>query len=118
MILPRSFYAIAGSIMMIGMSSTSLAQTEPRGFYATVYAQASNLGSTTFDELGNAGLGSGLKASFGSGLGLGGDIGFRYGPDGHPKLPHLWPVKLLQAGQSDYEGSGLMAMRAAASLSR
>ena len=20
-------------------------------------------------------------------------------PDGHPKLPHLWPVKLLQAGQ-------------------
>ena len=21
------------------------------------------------------------------------------GPDGHPKLPHLWPVKLLQAGQ-------------------
>ena len=21
------------------------------------------------------------------------------GPDGHPKLLHLWPVKLLQAGQ-------------------
>jgi len=20
-------------------------------------------------------------------------------PDGHPKPPHLWPVKLLQAGQ-------------------
>lgn len=39
-------------------------------------------------------------------------------PDGHPKLPHLWPVKLLQAGRSNYEASGLMAMRAAASLRR
>jgi len=39
-------------------------------------------------------------------------------PDGHLKLLHLWPVKLPQAGRSDYEGSGLMAMRAAASLSR
>ena len=39
-------------------------------------------------------------------------------PDGHPKLPHLWPVKLPQAGRIDYDGSGLMAMRAAASLSR
>ena len=39
-------------------------------------------------------------------------------PDGHPKLPHLWPVKLLQAGRMDYDDSGLMAMRAAASLRR
>lgn len=39
-------------------------------------------------------------------------------PDGHPKLLHLWPVKLLQAGRTDYEGSAVMAMRAAASLSR
>ena len=39
-------------------------------------------------------------------------------PDGHPKLPHLWPVKLLQAGRTDYDGSGVMAMRAAASLRR
>jgi hypothetical protein len=23
-------------------------------------------------------------------------------PDGHPKLLHLWPVKLPQAGRSDY----------------
>ena len=37
-------------------------------------------------------------------------------PDGHPKLPHLWPVKLLQAGRLNYDDSGLMAMRAAASL--
>jgi hypothetical protein len=22
-----------------------------------------------------------------------------FGPDGHPKLLHLWPVKLLQAGR-------------------
>jgi len=39
-------------------------------------------------------------------------------PDGHLKLLHLWPVKLLQAGRSDYDISGLMAMRAAASLRR
>ena len=39
-------------------------------------------------------------------------------PDGHPKLLHLWPVKLLQAGRTDYDGSDVMAMRAAASLSR
>ena len=24
---------------------------------------------------------------------------YLHAPDGHPKLPHLWPVKLLQAGQ-------------------
>ena len=39
-------------------------------------------------------------------------------PDGHPKLLHFWPVKLLQAGRSDYDDSCVMAMRAAASLSR
>lgn len=39
-------------------------------------------------------------------------------PDGHPKLLHCWPVKLLQAGRGDYAGSGVMASRAAASLSR
>ena len=38
-------------------------------------------------------------------------------PDGHLKLLHLWPVKLLQAGQPDYDASGWMAKRAAASLS-
>ena len=41
-----------------------------------------------------------------------------YVPDGHPKLLHLWPVKLLQAGRSDYDGSGVMAIRAAASFRR
>ena len=39
-------------------------------------------------------------------------------PDGHPKLPHLWPVKLPQARRSNYGVSGLRAMREAASLSR
>ena len=27
------------------------------------------------------------------------DFRLYFFPDGHPKLPHLWPVKLLQAGQ-------------------
>ena len=39
-------------------------------------------------------------------------------PDGHLKLLHLWPVKLLQAGRSDYDYVGVMAMREAASFKR
>jgi hypothetical protein len=39
-------------------------------------------------------------------------------PDGHFKLPHLWPVKLPHGGRSNYDDSAAMAMRAAASLSR
>jgi hypothetical protein len=39
-------------------------------------------------------------------------------PDGHFKFPHQWPVKLPQAGRLDYDDSVVMAMRAAASLSR
>jgi opacity protein-like surface antigen len=57
----------------------SLAAIEPRGYYATIYAQASQLGSTSFDEIGNAGFGPGLRAKFDTGFGFGGDIGFRYG---------------------------------------
>ena len=56
-----------------------MAQTKDRGFYATVYAQSSRLGATHFDETGNAGLGTGLRADFSNGTGFGGDIGFRYG---------------------------------------
>lgn len=77
------------------------APTEPRGFYATVYAQASRLGSTTFDEIGNAGLGSGLTARFGQGLGLGGDLGFRYGNGWAAELEWNWrrhDLKSLRGG--------------------
>jgi opacity protein-like surface antigen len=56
----------------------TLAATEPRGYYATIYAQASRLGSTSFDNTGG-GLGAGLAAKFDTGFGFGGDIGFRYG---------------------------------------
>jgi opacity protein-like surface antigen len=107
--LTRSLYAFAGSIMLFGMASTSLAQTEPRGFYATVYAQASNLGSTTFDEVGNAGFGSDLKATFGNGLGLGGDIGFRYGNGWASELEWNWrrhDLKSLNRNGSTLASSG------------
>ena len=60
-------------------TTPALADVEPRGFYATLYAQASRLGSTGFNEVGSAGFGSGLKAEFDGGFGLGGDFGFRYG---------------------------------------
>ena len=45
-------------------------------------------------------------------------ISQRWAPDGHPKLLHLWPVKLLQAGRSDGNYTGATAMREAASFSR
>ena len=57
----------------------TLAATEPRGYYATIYAQASRLSSTSFDESGTGELGAGLTAKFDMGFGFGGDIGFRYG---------------------------------------
>ena len=68
---------LAGGLSLIALPV--LAQSEPRGFYATVYAQSSRLASTGFDENGSAGLGTGLRADFKSGMGFGGDIGFRYG---------------------------------------
>jgi hypothetical protein len=40
-------------------------------------------------------------------------------PDGHFKFPHLWPPKLPQAGQPNYESAAVLsAMREAASLRR
>ncbi len=39
-------------------------------------------------------------------------------PDGHPKLLHLWPVKLLQTGRSDGDYTGVAVMREAASFKR
>ena len=104
-----SFLALAASSMMIGMTGNTWAQTEPRGLYATVYAQTSNLGSTTFNEIGNAGLGSGLKANFGTGLGLGGDIGFRYGNGWASELEWNWrrhDLKSLNRGATTLASSG------------
>lgn len=66
------------------------AQTEPKGFYASVYAQASRLGSTRFDEFGNAGFGTGLEASFKTGMGLGGDLGYRYGNGWAAEIEWNW----------------------------
>ena len=72
-----------GSTVLLGclavMATPLQAQTEERGFYATVYAQSSWLDSTTFDENGSARFGPGLKAEFDGGIGFGGDIGFLYG---------------------------------------
>jgi opacity protein-like surface antigen len=64
---------------LLASATAAQAQSEPKGFYASIYTQASRLGSTTFDEFGSAGFGSGLEARFKTGMGLGGDIGYRYG---------------------------------------
>jgi hypothetical protein len=43
----------------------------------------------------------------------------RYAPDGHFKFLHLWPVKFLQAGRTNYQSFDVSrAIRAAASFSR
>ncbi len=79
MIVIRTFFSCALTGCFAIAAMPALAQSEPQGFYVTAYAQASRIGSTTFDEIGNANLGTGLKAEFDAGLGLGGDIGFKYG---------------------------------------
>ena len=83
-----------------GLAATALpvlAQDEPRGLYATAYVQASRLGSTGFDEIGNARLGNGLKAEFDTGFGLGGDIGFRYGNGWAAEFEWNWRRHDLQS---------------------
>jgi outer membrane protein len=79
----------------------SLAQSETAGFYTSAYAQATHLGSTTFDEIGNAGLGSGLRTDFDGGVGFGGDIGYRYGNGWAAEFEWNWrrhDLKSLQGG--------------------
>jgi opacity protein-like surface antigen len=61
------------------MPAAAMAQADSKGFYATIYAQQSRIGSSNFTESGTQGAGNGLRAEFGSGLGFGGDIGYRYG---------------------------------------
>jgi opacity protein-like surface antigen len=61
------------------MPAAALAQVEPKGFYATIYGQYSRIGSSSLNETGALGAGNGLRATFGGGMGLGGDIGWRYG---------------------------------------
>lgn len=69
--------ALLGGLAVL--ASSAEAQTEDAGFYATVYAQASRLDSTTFDESGSARFGAGLRADFDTGFGFGGDFGYLYG---------------------------------------
>lgn len=105
----RSFPSFLASFLTIGMVGTSSAQTEPRGFYGTLYLQASQLGSTSFNEVGNAGLGAGLNASFGAGRGLGGDIGFRYGNGWASELEFNYrrhDLQSVQRGGSTLASSG------------
>ncbi len=73
------------------------AQTEAPGLYATVYTQYSRLDSTSFDERGSAGFGSGLKADFDAGIGFGGDIGYIYGNGWAAEFEWNWRRHDLQS---------------------
>lgn len=94
-------YALTGCFAIATMPG--LAESEPQGFYVTAYAQASRLSSTSFDEIGNANLGVGLKADFDAGLGLGGDIGYKYGNGWAAEFEWNWRrhrIKSLSGGGS------------------
>jgi opacity protein-like surface antigen len=91
--------ALAGCFAIAALPAH--AQSESPGFYVTAYAQASRLGSTSFDEIGNANLGNGLKADFDAGLGLGGDIGYQYGNGWAAEFEWNWrrhDLKSLRGG--------------------
>lgn len=75
----RSRNRFFAPLLITLLPAAALAQTEPSGFYATLYGQYSRIGSSTFTESGALGAGSGLSAEFGRGRGFGGDIGYRYG---------------------------------------
>ena len=102
-----------GSAILLGLiaatPATSLAQTEPSGFYATLYGQLSRLGSTGFNETGNAGFGSGLTAEFGTGFGFGGDVGYRYGNGWATEIEWNWrrhDVTSLRRGSTTIAADG------------
>ncbi|MCO4088054.1 MAG: porin family protein [Limnohabitans sp.] len=78
--LQRSLTYFIGPLLCASlMPAAAMAQADSKGFYATIYAQQSRIGSSNFTESGTQGAGNGLRAEFGSGLGFGGDIGYRYG---------------------------------------
>lgn len=77
-ILPRPL-VVATAACLLAAAMPAPSNAEERGFYATLYGQASRLGSTGFDQSGGPGVGAGLNADFDIGYGFGGDIGWRYG---------------------------------------
>ncbi len=74
--LPR---LLGGLLFVASTPGLALAQMEPKGFYVTIYGQSSQIGASNFTESGALGAGTGLRADFGRGVGVGGDIGYRYG---------------------------------------
>jgi opacity protein-like surface antigen len=76
----RCLTRLLGPVLVAGLiPAAALAQTEPKGFYATIYGQASRISSSNLTEAGTQGAGNGLRAEFSNGVGFGGDIGYRYG---------------------------------------
>ena len=76
----RSSSPMLGALLCAALlPAPALAGAEPAGYYATLYGQYSQIGSSRFTESGALGVGSGLRAKFGSGVGWGGDLGWRYG---------------------------------------
>ncbi|WP_353268222.1 outer membrane beta-barrel protein [Gemmatimonas sp.] len=66
--------------MLVSLApAVAVAQAEPSGVYLTAYGQFTRIGASSLSESGAQGAGSGLRASFGRGLGGGGDLGYRFG---------------------------------------
>lgn len=76
----RSLSRLLGPLLCVSLlPASALAQAEPKGFYATIYGQGSQITSSNLTESGARGAGTGLRAEFGNGYGFGGDFGYRYG---------------------------------------
>lgn len=70
---PLSTLALAGALLL---PLAATAQAPDRGWYVSLYASHSRLSSTDLSE---SSIGSGLKARFDGGYGIGGALGWRYG---------------------------------------
>lgn len=76
----RSSSPLLGALLCATLlPAPALAQVEPKGYYATLYGQYSQIGSSSLAESGALGAGNGLRAEFDRGFGWGGDLGWRYG---------------------------------------
>jgi opacity protein-like surface antigen len=72
----RSLLTIVAALML---PAGAIAQSETKGFYASVYGQFSRLSDTSFDLVGAGNGRTPVGAEFDNGFGAGGDFGYRYG---------------------------------------
>jgi opacity protein-like surface antigen len=97
------------ALMPAAAQAQARAPVEAKGFYATIYGQHSRIGSSSPTESGATGAGAGLSAKFGSGMGFGGDIGYRYGNGWAAEVEWNYrrhPLNALRQGGTNLSSDG------------